>query len=43
MSNVAYCGDAIGIDWMVQGELAEAIPPAYTRFIGWQLMAVLNG
>jgi len=30
--------DAMGIDWMVGGELSEAIPPAYTEFIGKQLM-----
>lgn len=29
---------AMGIDWMTQGELAEAIPPAYTELIGHQLM-----
>lgn len=29
---------AMGIDWMSQAELSEAIPPAYTEFIGHQLM-----
>ena len=29
---------AMGIDWMTRDELAESIPPAYTRFIGEQLM-----
>jgi DNA (cytosine-5)-methyltransferase 1 len=29
---------AIGIDWMTLEELSEAIPPAYTEFIGNQLM-----
>ena len=28
---------AMGIDWMRRGELAQAIPPAYTRFIGEQI------
>ena len=41
MSNVAYCRAAMEIDWMVQGELAEAIPPAYTNFIGAALLAAL--
>jgi DNA (cytosine-5)-methyltransferase 1 len=31
---------AMGIDWMSWAELAQAIPPAYTRFIGEQLLAV---
>jgi DNA (cytosine-5)-methyltransferase 1 len=42
MSNVPYCREAMGIDWMVQGELAEAIPPAYTEFIGAHLIAALQ-
>jgi DNA (cytosine-5)-methyltransferase 1 len=29
--------EAMGIDWMIWGELVEAIPPAYTEFIGNQL------
>ena len=28
---------AMGIDWMIWGELVEAIPPAYTHHIGLQL------
>jgi DNA (cytosine-5)-methyltransferase 1 len=35
----AAAADAMGIDWMTKGELNEAIPPAYTRFIGEQLLA----
>lgn len=36
---VLYWGFALGgIDWMSRSELAEAIPPAYTEFIGKQLI-----
>jgi len=31
--------DAIGIDWMTREEIAEAIPPAYTHWIGLQFFA----
>ncbi len=35
--------EAMGIDWMVGDELSEAIPPAYTEYIGKYLMqAVLE-
>lgn len=34
---------AMGIDWMTRDELSEAIPPAYTEFIGRQLMTALEG
>jgi len=39
--SIVAARDAMGIDWMNKGELNEAIPPAYTRFIGEQLMAQL--
>lgn len=38
-----YVGpDALGIDWMNGDELSQAIPPAYTEFIGSQLLDALR-
>lgn len=34
----AEWAEAMGIDWMTRKELAEAIPPAYTRHVGAYLM-----
>lgn len=31
--------EAMGIDWMTLPELTEAIPPAYTQWVGEQLLA----
>lgn len=38
----AEAREAMGIDWMTRGELTQAIPPAFTRFIGEQLLAHLR-
>lgn len=40
---IAAARDAMKISWMNKGELNEAIPPAYTRLIGKQLLAYIVG
>jgi DNA (cytosine-5)-methyltransferase 1 len=40
---VAQAGrEVMGIDWMTRDELDQAIPPAYTRFVGEQLIERLS-
>lgn len=41
-SGAEYARRAMGIDWMNRHEMAQAIPPAYTEFIGMQLMHALQ-
>lgn len=41
-SGVEYCRFAMGIDWMLARELSQAIPPAYTEYIGRQLMRAVE-
>jgi DNA (cytosine-5)-methyltransferase 1 len=43
VSPIAHARQVMGIDWMTRAELAEAIPPAYTEYIGHQLMKVVRG
>jgi DNA (cytosine-5)-methyltransferase 1 len=41
--NTAAWKRAMGIDWMTGKELAQAIPPAYTRYIGEQFDGGVGG
>ena len=38
--NIQEARAAMGIDWMTRKELSQAIPPAYTEFLGKQLLKV---
>ena len=37
-----HWAEAMGIDWTDRAHMAEAIPPAYTKFIGGFLMAAIG-
>jgi hypothetical protein len=39
--SIAEKREVMGIDWMTRAELSEAVPPAYTKFIGEQFIAQL--
>jgi DNA (cytosine-5)-methyltransferase 1 len=39
--SIEQAREAMGIDWMIWGELVEAIPPVYTETIGKQILNVL--
>lgn len=40
--NLAHAREVMGIDWMTRVELSQAVPPAFTRFIGSQLISYLE-
>jgi DNA (cytosine-5)-methyltransferase 1 len=40
--SVAAARDAMGIPWMTKAELNEAVPPAYTEWIGRQLLSSIE-
>jgi DNA (cytosine-5)-methyltransferase 1 len=41
MGNIDYVKQAMGIDWMIGDELSQAIPPAYTQWIGERLLETM--
>lgn len=41
-SGIETAKQAMGIDWMSRPELSQAIPPAYTEYIGRHLIEVLS-
>lgn len=40
--SMEQANEAMGIDWMIWGELVEAIPPAYTEYLGKQVLELLS-
>ena len=40
-ADIPYAQKAMGIDWMGQKELSQAIPPAYTEYIGGEILRLV--
>lgn len=40
-TDMEFACSAMGINWMNRSELAQAIPPTYTEFIGKELLKVI--
>jgi DNA (cytosine-5)-methyltransferase 1 len=40
--NIEFARIAMDIDWMTRDELAQAIPPAYTEWLGKEIRRLLN-
>jgi len=41
--DLQHARDLLGIDWMDDGEIQEAVPPVYTEYLGKQLLSYLKG
>ena len=41
-SDIEFARESMGISWMGQSGLSQAIPPAYTEWIGRQMLSKLN-
>jgi DNA (cytosine-5)-methyltransferase 1 len=41
-SNIGHASEVMGINWMTRAELSQAIPPAYSEFIGRQALHQLS-
>ena len=42
MAYKAEAVEAMGIDWMTRDELCQAVPPAYSEYIGKHLLAQIE-
>lgn len=42
VGTTAEWSNAMGIDWMTKSELAQAIPPVYSKYLTEQVMKWIN-